>query len=258
MIRHAVTARMRTVVTAALCAGLLVLVACSSGSSKRAPTPTSTPLSAEAFRAAASTAADLVLLKSSDLPAGWSGSPHTPASMTGFTGECTPLNPEDPITGSALSKSSDDFASQKDDEAGSQADVFTSADAASTSFTSLISVIAKCRDQMVALHKALYTRWGPALLGITDPRAVPDDVQVSLVNLRGPGYGDASAAYRLAFGFTVGDVRVAGESDVVFIRTGAIVTGVTYTAVSGGTPLTDQIAKAIADRMAQANRTLPQ
>ncbi len=261
MIQRTGTGRMRPLLLGVAGAGLIAFAAAcssSSGSGKPAVTPHVSPMDAQAFKAAANTAADLVLLKSTDLPAGWSGSPHAPAPLTGFTGQCEPLNPDDPISGSSLSKSSDDFVAQGGDDAMSQADVFTSADAASASFTSLMNVIAHCHDQFVSVFKALYTESGAAFVGINDPRALVTDVQVSFNALRGAAYDDASSSYRLSFGFSVGNLRVGGQTDIVFIRSGALVADVIHTTFSGDTALTDGLAKAVADRMVAANRQLPQ
>jgi hypothetical protein len=230
----------------------------SSGSTRASTaTATNTPLTAEAFQAVATTAADLVLLRESDFPPNWTGSPHTPTPLAGFTGPCSPLNPDDPVAGSSVSKSSEDFAGPGGDDALSQVDVFTSADAASASFKSLANVIAQCHDQFVSVFTNLFSQAGAAYVGISDPNASVTDVQVSFDDVRGPGYGDASQSYRLSFGFTVVGRRVSGTTDAIFMQRGAIVADITHTALSGDTTLTQRLAQAVADRLASANGQLP-
>lgn len=217
-----------------------------------------TPLSQQAFLSVANRAADGVLLTTSDLPSGWTGSPHTPTPLTGFTGNCASLNPDDPVTGSSFNRSSDDFSGPGGDDALSQVDVFRTSAEASSSLSNLSSVIARCHDQFVTVFTQLFSKAGAAYAGDNDPAAQVTALHVSFNDVPSPTFGDASHSYRLAFEFIVNGKHVSGFTDAVFMRSGTLVADVTHTALDGDSALTDRLAQTVADRLVAAERLLTQ
>ncbi len=246
-----------------VCAGLVIALAmlgaaCGS-STKTKPAATDTkgstsiPATDDAFQQAADSAADSALLVATDFPSGWTGTQHAPNTVTGFTGDCDPLNPQDPITGSLLSKPSNDFADTKGGQATSQVDVFRTAARAADSMRQFQDVVSRCHDQFVSVFTGLYQQSAPA----ANPRARAQNVSVTFGDRSVAAQGDAVHAYRIAFSYAVNGAPTSGTTDIVFIERGRLIGQVYFTVLNSDAALGTDLASVIADRLANADRGLP-
>lgn len=268
---------MHQAVLASLIAGVAVLVsACGSSGAKPSPTvaPTATLVNDQEFQGAAAKVADATILVAGDFPAGWTGTPHngwtgTPHNKTDmlpFTGECTPLNPDDPISGSVVSKSSDDFTDlDTGDDAMSHVDIFRTAALASDSLQNLVDIVGRCHDQFVSVFTQVFQQSVSAFTQLfqqlapgSDTSASAQNVQITFGELSVPALGDTTYGYRLGFSFTIKGMQTSGETDLVFIQRGRLIGEVILSAIDGKMALRDTLAPIFADRLTEADRQLPQ
>jgi hypothetical protein len=247
----------RTLLAIVTLAGLAALLSScgDSSSAKNAsaaqPTPVPT-LSDQAFQAAANAVADSVMLKLDDLPAGWKSEGHVPDnSLVGFTGECELFNRDNPLTGSAFSKASDDFSDPNDNDAALQVDVFRSAVEAQDGLNRLADLIARCQDQFTDIIKSQIQ---------ADGGSDVYNIQSTFRDLRIGGLGDDTHAYRIAISFTFArtGITVPFTEDIILVRTGVIVSDVFATLEGTGGTFAADLARTVATRMASANAFLPQ
>ncbi len=247
--------RHRTLLTLTALLGLAALLsACGNSSSPKSasagqatPAPT---LSDPQFQAAASAAADAVVLTLADLPSGWTSEPHVPDnSDVGFSGECEIFNRDNPVTGSAFGKASDDFSDAADNDAALQLDIFKSAVEAQDSLGRLADLIARCQDQFTTVLTRLMQQ---------DAGSGISNVQVAFRDMQMAALGDETHAYRVSFTFSAAGNPVSFTEAIILIRKGAIIADLSATLEGTGGSFTTGLAQTIADRMTAANNFLPQ
>lgn len=257
----------RSLSTVAVIATALVIVA-GCGDDDDA---TSTPLATQTlsgtpsveFAAAAQDAADSSLLLLSDLPPGWTGTPHDDQSgdddQLVLGPECEGLlgDLEDSPGGVASAKS-DDFAGLNDEAVSSGAAVFATEEDAQAAIDTINDAVDGCRDDFEDALLALFRTLLEEDPDIDQQTLDSMEVSVAFVDLSFAELGDSTDAYRLDI-----DVEAEGESiqpvaDIVLVRSGRIAGGLFYFA-SEAPNIDDEtsFAEIIVSRMEAADEALP-
>ncbi len=244
-----------TLATVLLSAGLL-LAACGSSSSQKAP-PTPTPLSDAEFAKAARQFANSTLLALEDLPGGWQSKPTDNSSdlKLKLTGPCEELNTlfgsNINYPGATAEASSDTFDSGTTDiteDVSSDAGVFRT-DAAAKQFADHTNdLFSMCGSQVA---KAL-----------EDELSGMDGIYDAHVRMgggtAGPTLGDQSAKYQFAVSATGAGGSIAFISEDVEVRVGRVVGSVSYTITGAMTQaLADSLTNTLVERLKSANAALP-
>jgi hypothetical protein len=228
-----------------LAALFALLCACGRSSSSKGPTPAASGTPDPDFLAAANRAVDAVMPRLADLPAGWTAAPHDPNALQGFTGDCAPLNADDPVAGSALGKTSDDF-SGPGYSLVTYVDVFKNAGQAKDSLGTLTDLVKHCGDQ-------LKTVFGGNLAGFS----ALSDIEVTFGDLKTARFGDQSPACRVAYTFTRAGSPSSGATDIILVRTGAMIATVVATSDGKDSSIVVGLTRTLAGRMGFANAVVP-
>jgi hypothetical protein len=189
------------------------------------------------------TARDAVLTLA-DMPSGWQSEPLTPdatSSEPGATSDsCS--DPDPPANAvAALEIAQSEFLSGPTEEASNTTWRFASAADARTQFQQLAETYDRCRDASVAASKTAFA---------ADPASSDLKTTFSVEEIGLPLPGADVRAFRSTVAAFSGGEQVDGQVvDVVFIRSGALVSILTHTSVSPDMTLLKSAAARLAKKM---------
>lgn len=219
------------------------------GSSKASPTVTATPVSDEAFLAAAEQAARTSLLTLGDMPPGWTATAHTADSASSLylpAAGCRLLN-EDVLPNAVLNKDADDFAGASNESIGSGVAVYRTAELASTNMSEFAQLEMSCANDLAEAYK-----------GVLTTSAHFDDLTTSAAEVKVPDVASARVL-RIAFSGHLAGVPFAGHGDVGFVVSRRIASGITVFLLDGtpSPPRIEDLLALMLQRAAGADRSLP-
>jgi len=219
------------------------------GSSKPEPTAASpTPVSDEAFKAAATTAANAIQITSADLP-GWTGKPYV-KSNTQFdlSPECATFNQET-SPNAAVDTYSDDFTDAADRTVSSGVTIYRTAELASKDSADFTVLLGRCRGEVSGAAEASIVKEAP---GAT--------ARVAFDAIAANELGGWTNGYKMSISATSADGARTSHSDVtVFWKlNGRIIVTFEF---DGDKPIDasmrDDLKALLVKRMADAEPTLP-
>lgn len=236
-------------------AGILVLATVASacrGAAGSAPTETSPE-----FTAAAQEAAKSAVLTLDDFPPGWTGAPPDKSdnSNLGVSDECSALELET-FPGQVAEAESNEFTGPDEQEVSSAISVFPTDDAAQGAVDAFNDAFDQCRKELEDALTRLIKEGAEEEAQL--PEEVELDLQVNVENLSFERFGDATVAYRIPVKASFIGITLEFTIDLVFMREGKVAGGLFYFAL--GEVDTDeeaQLAETVADKLEQANASLP-
>jgi hypothetical protein len=224
---------------------------CGGGGAK----PEATPVSDDIFRLAAAAAADDAHLRLGDMPAGWTSTPWEPDDdddelPPGFEVPpgCEAMMSEEEFPGSIFESVSDEYDEDEDEDVSTTVAIYRSGTAADMGQGVYDHFYENCTQDFARLFEAFLI----AEEGFSG-------VSVEISELRHPDLGDWSDARRIEMDFEYQGVNIEFVYDLVAVRFGR-----TFGIVSWGVTdnidddLTDEWVELFADRLATADKSLPE
>ncbi len=145
---------MRNSLTIVFGISMIAAFACGGSSRPAPPAASPTPVSDEAFKAAATTHANAIQITSGDLPAGWTGKPHVKSdTQLDLSPECAAFNDED-SPNAVVDTDSDDFTDATDRTVSSGVTIYRTAELASQDYAEAVDLLTRCREEFARAAEA--------------------------------------------------------------------------------------------------------